>query len=260
LLLPRHAGLLADARKRITALKQYSTLGSGFKIAMRDLEIRGAGNLLGAEQSGQITAVGFDLYCQLLKQSVAALKGEKVKPRVEVQARFDFLALNPGEETSPVQPAKEKNKIAEPEMEINITRDVASYMPQRASEDATRNTQLVVRTSCFIPLSYISEAQHRIEFYRKLAQANEKSAIDQLQTELRDRFGPLPPPLELLLLVGELKILASERAITVIEVKDDKLMLTRNNDYIMLGGKFPRLTKTEPKARLKEIKKLLLAL
>ncbi|HWY78555.1 MAG TPA: transcription-repair coupling factor, partial [Verrucomicrobiae bacterium] len=75
LLLPRHAGLLADARKRITALKQYSTLGSGFKIAMRDLEIRGAGNMLGPEQSGQITAVGFDLYCQLLKQSVAALKG-----------------------------------------------------------------------------------------------------------------------------------------------------------------------------------------
>src|SRR5678815_5688940 len=71
LLLPRHAGLLTDARKRITAIKQYSTLGSGFKIAMRDLEIRGAGNLLGAEQSGHITAVGFDLYCQLLKQSVS---------------------------------------------------------------------------------------------------------------------------------------------------------------------------------------------
>ena len=96
LLLPRHAGLLADARKRITALKQYSTLGSGFKIAMRDLEIRGAGNLLGAEQSGQITAVGFELYCQLLKQSIAALKGEKVQPRLEVQTRLDFLALSPG--------------------------------------------------------------------------------------------------------------------------------------------------------------------
>ena len=85
LLLPRHASLLTDVRKRISAIKQYSTLGSGFKIAMRDLEIRGAGNLLGAEQSGHITAVGFELYCQLLKQSVGALKGEKVKPRVEVR-------------------------------------------------------------------------------------------------------------------------------------------------------------------------------
>src|SRR5207247_2376933 len=98
MLLPRHAGLLADVRKRLTAIKQYSTLGSGFKIAMRDLEIRGAGNLLGAEQSGHITAVGFELYCQLLKQSVAAAKGEKVKPRVEVEVRLDFLALSPVEQ------------------------------------------------------------------------------------------------------------------------------------------------------------------
>ena len=97
LLLPRHARLLTDVRKRISALKQYSTLGSGFKIAMRDLEIRGAGNLLGAEQSGHITAVGFELYCQLLKQSVARLKGEKVKPRLDVQVHLDFLALSPGE-------------------------------------------------------------------------------------------------------------------------------------------------------------------
>src|SRR5205085_6793661 len=91
LLLARHAGLLTDARKRISAIKQYSSLGSGFKIAMRDLELRGAGNLLGPEQSGHITAVGFDLYCQLLKQSVSALKGQKVKPRVEVDVRLDFV-------------------------------------------------------------------------------------------------------------------------------------------------------------------------
>ena len=91
LLLPRHVSLLTDVRKRISAIRQYSTLGSGFKIAMRDLEIRGAGNLLGAEQSGHITAVGFELYCQLLKQSVSALKGEKVKPRVEVSVKLDFL-------------------------------------------------------------------------------------------------------------------------------------------------------------------------
>src|SRR5208283_1782834 len=77
LLLPRHVSLLTDVRKRIIAIRQYSTLGSGFKIAMRDLESRGAGNLLGAEQSGHITAVGFELYCQLLKQSISSLKGEK---------------------------------------------------------------------------------------------------------------------------------------------------------------------------------------
>ncbi|HSQ50455.1 MAG TPA: hypothetical protein VLL94_04225, partial [Nitrospiraceae bacterium] len=108
LLLPRHAGLLTDARKRISAIKQYSSLGSGFKIAMRDLEIRGAGNLLGAQQSGHITAVGFDLYCQLLKQSIASSKGEKVKPRLEVQVRLDFLALNAQEESGKTESSAER--------------------------------------------------------------------------------------------------------------------------------------------------------
>src|SRR5258708_17927912 len=153
LLLPRHAGLLADARKRITALKQYSTLGSGFKIAMRDLEIRGAGNMLGPEQSGQITAVGFDLYCQLLKQSVAALKGEKVKPRVEVQVRFDFLALSPGEESERVQSSKTKVQSL-PEFEINVPREVASYIaePEGDSKLEGEKKKLRSKASAFIPL------------------------------------------------------------------------------------------------------------
>jgi transcription-repair coupling factor (superfamily II helicase) len=265
LLLPRHAGLLADARKRITALKQYSTLGSGFKIAMRDLEIRGAGNMLGPEQSGQITAVGFDLYCQLLKQSVAALKGEKVKPRVEVQVRFDFLALSPGEAGEEVQGSKFKVQSPEPEqiLEINIPREVPSYVTRSDAEsDSALGSprSAIERVSAFIPLAYISEARQRIDIYRKLAQATDKTSLERLQTELRDRFGPLPPAMELLLLVGELKILASGLGMSVIEVKEDKLMLTRNGDYLTVGGKFPRLSKEDAKERLKEIKKLLLAL
>jgi len=207
LLLPRHARLLTDVRKRISAMKQYASLGSGFKIAMRDLEIRGAGNLLGAEQSGHITAVGFELYCQLLKQSVASMKGEKVKPRVEVRVALDFLG------------------------------------------DAST-----------LPENYVTEPHHRIEIYRKLAQATERPLLDALQKELRDRFGLLPPPVELLLAIGELKILASEKNVTSIEVEEDKLKLTRSGDFIQLGGKFPRLAKKEAKARLKEIKRLLLAI
>jgi transcription-repair coupling factor (superfamily II helicase) len=207
LLLPRHARLLTDVRKRISAMKQYASLGSGFKIAMRDLEIRGAGNLLGAEQSGHITAVGFELYCQLLKQSVGALKGEKVKPRVEVRIALDFLG------------------------------------------DAST-----------LPENYVTEPHHRIEIYRKLAQATDKPALENLAKELRDRFGALPPAAELLLQIGELKILASEKAVTAIEVEEDKLKITRHNDYITLGGKFPRLTKKDTKGRLKEIKRLLLAI
>jgi transcription-repair coupling factor (superfamily II helicase) len=234
LLLPRHVSLLTDVRKRISAIRQYSTLGSGFKIAMRDLEIRGAGNLLGAEQSGHITAVGFELYCQLLKQSVSTLKGEKVKPRVEVSVALDFLETNSsGTGVAPVS----SSPMSEPETH---------------GRDARATTAL--------PHNYVTEPQHRIEIYRKLAQANDKSALEGLQKELRDRFGPLPPPVELLLLVAELKILASEKSVTVIEVREDKLMLTRHGDFITLGGKFPRLVKKDARARLKEIKRLLLAI
>ncbi len=260
LLIPRHAGLLSDARKRITAIKQYSTLGSGFKIAMRDLEIRGAGNLLGSQQSGHITAVGFDLYCQLLKQSVSALKGEKVKPRVEVQMRLDFLALNPGEEvrTSP----KTKNSKAKAEPEVSVPREGAIYFEEDlvVESDEPESDLPTSKSPAFIPLKYISESQQRIEVYRKLAQATDKEGIDALTKEMRDRFGPLPEPLELLLAVAELRVLASARDITVMETQGDKLMLTRRGDFVMLSGKFPRLTKKEAKARVKEIKRLLLAL
>jgi transcription-repair coupling factor (superfamily II helicase) len=123
----------------------------------------------------------------------------------------------------------------------------------------TGDSSLITHHSS-LPPNYVTEPQHRIEIYRKLAQATDKPALDSLQKELRDRFGPLPSPVELLLAVGELKILASEKAVTAIEVEEDKLKITRHNNFIQLGGKFPRLTKKEAKARLKEIKRLLLAL
>ncbi len=217
LLLPRHAGLLVDARKRISAIKQYSSLGSGFKIAMRDLEIRGAGNLLGAEQSGHIAAVGFELYCQLLKQSVSSLKGEKVVPRTETLLRLDFLALTEDQTEKGAAPA-------------------------------------------YFPASYIPEATQRIEIYRKLGQAASSEALRELKNELRDRFGQLPGSVDLALKVAEIKILAAERGVSVVESREGKLMLTRNNDFLMVGGKFPRLTKTTASAKVNEIKKFLLSI
>ena len=261
LLVPRHARLLTDARKRISAIKQYSTLGSGFKIAMRDLEIRGAGNLLGAQQSGHITAVGFELYCQLLKQSVAALKGEKVKPRVEVQVRLDFLALNAAEEAEGPR-SKFQGPRSEPETEplnISVPRETATYSSRAEKADAaSRTTHHAPRTtSAHVPLTYVADAKQRIEIYRKLAEITDEEGVSQLKSELRDRFGPLPPAVELLLQMAALKVLAAERNISVIESKEDRLMLTRNNDFVQVGGKFPRLSKKEPRARLNEIKRLL---
>jgi transcription-repair coupling factor (superfamily II helicase) len=241
-LLPRHAGLLADARKRIGAIRQYSSLGSGFKIAMRDLEIRGAGNLLGPEQSGQITAVGFELYCQLLKQSISRLKGETVKPRIQVQARFDFLALSPGEESR-----------EEP-------RRAGTYVAGPLLTDAAGPAAPVKRSPAYVPLRYVSDARQRIEIYRKVAQATDKAALEQLRTELRDRFGQPPSAVEFLLLVAELRQLAGERGIASIEVKEDRLMFMRHGDYLTVGGKFPRLEKRDARGKLREIRRLLLAL
>jgi transcription-repair coupling factor (superfamily II helicase) len=245
LLLPRHAALLSDARKRLSAMKQYSTLGSGFKVAMRDLEIRGAGNLLGAEQSGHITAVGFELYCQLLKQSVAALKGEKLRTCVEVTVRLDFLALHPDETNAPEPPAS-RTKTSGSAREAE---------PIRNPKSAIRNGGVAA-----IPSRYIEDSRQRIEIHRKLAQAMDRAAVEVLRGELRDRFGPLPEAVELLLLVAELKILAAERGISSIEVREDRLMLMRDGDYIQMGSRFPRLTKKTPNARLGEIRRLLLSL
>jgi transcription-repair coupling factor (superfamily II helicase) len=250
LLLPRHAGLLVEARKRITAIKQYATLGSGFRIAMRDLEIRGAGNLLGAEQSGHITAVGFELYCHLLKQSVSNLKGEKTKPRVEVQLRLDFL--NEPREEQPFAAAARA-----PGLNINVPREVSTWVEKPETPPAP---PVIPYATASFPVSYVSQAQHRIEMYRKLAQAVDPEALRDLKKELRDRFGTLPPAAELLLKAAELKLLAAERNVTIIETKGDKLMLTRNNDFLMASGKFPRLTKTTASARMNEIKRLLLSL
>ncbi len=122
ILLPRHMNLVQSARKRISAIKQYSSLGSGFKIAMRDLEIRGAGNILGQEQSGHITAIGFDLYCQLLRESVARLQGHRVKRRAQVTLKIDFLMGNSGESLAKI-PA---NYINDSRLRIGAYRRIAS--------------------------------------------------------------------------------------------------------------------------------------
>jgi transcription-repair coupling factor (superfamily II helicase) len=91
LLVPPKAPLTKIARQRLKIIEEFADLGSGFKIAMRDLEIRGAGNILGTEQTGFIAAVGFDLYNELLKETIAEMKGEKVErpPDVEINIKID---------------------------------------------------------------------------------------------------------------------------------------------------------------------------
>ena len=91
LVIPDSCYITPDGRKRIAAIRRCTQLGAGMRLALRDLEIRGAGNLLGSEQSGHITAVGFELYCQLLQQEIASLKGGSIRqwlPDVDVNIEF----------------------------------------------------------------------------------------------------------------------------------------------------------------------------
>jgi transcription-repair coupling factor (superfamily II helicase) len=90
LLIPGDLTLSRDAMRRLRAIQELSELGSGFKLAIHDLEIRGAGNLLGPSQSGHITAVGFELYTQLMEKSVRELKGEEMVEEITPEIHFIF--------------------------------------------------------------------------------------------------------------------------------------------------------------------------
>ena len=221
LLLPREMMTVGAARKRINAIKQYSSLGAGFRIAMRDLEIRGAGSILGTAQSGHIMAVGFDLYCQLLKQAVAQLKGEKFRPRLEVDLRLDFVATNEAE-----------------------------YLQAGADR----------RLPAFIPTDFISDTTLRIQAYRRLAEITTREQWERVRKDWRDRFGKFPPAIDNLLVLTEIKLSAARAGVSRVEVREGKLMLTRRGDFILVGGKFPRLSSGRIDQHLGEVLALIKSL
>ena len=231
LLLPREMMTIGAARKRINAIKQYSSLGAGFRIAMRDLEIRGAGSILGTAQSGHIMAVGFDLYCQLLKQAVAQRKGEKVQLRLDVDLRLDFVATN---EAEFVQQPKSPAPVEE-----------AVGFPDKA------------RIPAFIPISYISDPALRIRAYREIAEITTHEQLDRLRRDWRDRFGTFTPAVDNLFLLTEIKLAAAKSGVSRVEVREHKLMLTRRGDFILVAGKFPRLVAAEIEQYLREILELI---
>jgi len=218
LLLPREMMTVGAARKRINAIKQYSSLGAGFRIAMRDLEIRGAGSILGTAQSGHIMAVGFDLYCQLLKQAVAQLKGQKSRARLEVVVRLDFVATN------------------EPEF--------AQLGPE-------------ARVPAFLPTNFVADPVLRIQAYRHLAEITSREQWDRLRKDWRDRFGKFPPAVDNLLILTEIKLAAAKAGVTRVEVREDKLMLTRRGDFLLVGGKFPRISTDKIDRQLLEVLELI---
>jgi transcription-repair coupling factor (superfamily II helicase) len=170
LMLSRDKPITATAAKRLKAIEEYSDLGAGFRIAMRDLEIRGAGNILGPEQSGHIAAVGYELYCQLLDRAVKRLKQEPV------------------EEFRPV----------------HLELDVHAHIPR----------------------SYMESDRQRMEIYRRLVRCRSLEELEQLATDLKDAFGPYPPPVQMLLDLAEIRVLAGPWKIRTINPKPPDLIFT----------------------------------
>jgi transcription-repair coupling factor (superfamily II helicase) len=232
LLLPREMMTVGAARKRISAIKQYSSLGAGFRIAMRDLEIRGAGSILGTAQSGHIVAIGFDLYCQLLKQAVAQLKGKKPRFRIDIDLKLDFVATNEAEFVQP------------------MSGGVQSAAP-------FGKAPLNERIPAFIPITYVSDPSLRIRAYRDVAGVTAPEQLQRLRRNWRDRFGPFPSAVDNLFGLIEIKLAAAKSGINRVEVRERKLMLTRRGDFILVAGKFPRLVGAKIEQHLGEILELI---
>jgi len=108
-----------------------------------------------------------------------------------------------------------------------------------------------------IPASYLSDTRLRIQAYRRIASSIELSNIEDLRRELRDRYGPLPSEVELLLQCAAVRILAAYANVDTVETRDDKIMLSQRGVLFQVGGKFPRMASDKPEGKLTEIKKLL---
>ena len=164
LLIPPDTTLTEIARRRLAALKEFSDLGAGFKIAALDLELRGAGNMLGGEQSGHIEAIGFEMYTTMLEEAVNKLKGEGDKP-------------------------------------------------------AHATTVLNLGISVRIDSDYIPEENQRLRMYKRIAGAMDQAAIDDVRSELHDRYGTPPESVLNLLAAGELRLKCEQLGIAQLDRK-----------------------------------------
>jgi transcription-repair coupling factor (superfamily II helicase) len=171
--------LTPQAYKRLRTIFEATELGSGFGIAMKDLEIRGAGNLLGVKQSGHIAALGFDLYCQLLAEAV-----EELKTKQAGEARKSVV----------VGEAKELPSI-------------------------------VLPLDAHIPEEYVPNLNTRLSLYHRLARVEHIEEVEDVAREFKDRFGPLPEPVENLLYIVKIKVLAARAEVSSISTQGRQIVI-----------------------------------
>lgn len=237
LLLHRHAKLVEKAHKRLSAIRQYNKPGAGFRIATRDLQLRGCGNILGAKQSGHIAGVGFDMYCSLLKQSIARLKGEKSASGIRATVALDFISLGEGGKKS--AGVEKASNMFEELKAIQIMKDKAEILP------------------AYIPEDYIPQAQLRVDAYRRLELCASEEEIRRIEKEIFDRYGKIPKSVQILFDLAKIRIYAEINGISRVETEGAKLKLRIANpamiEFVRINGNFPRLTKSNSTARLAEI-------
>jgi transcription-repair coupling factor (superfamily II helicase) len=205
-----------EAQERLQAIQEATELGAGFRIAMRDLEIRGAGNLLGPEQSGHIAAVGFDLYSRLLEQAVKTLKSALVAANFQPEAR--------GEGPEPqVQAPRENTRTS------NLSpRTLAPKQPQLKVDEKVLISPLVtldLPLDAYLPIEYVPDDRVRLAVYQRMADAQTPRQVRELRQELRDRFGEPPEPAESLLTWLNIKALALAAGVGSVVTTDEEFII-----------------------------------
>jgi len=229
LLTPPVAGLPADARKRLSTLEEFSDLGAGFNVAMRDLDIRGAGNLLGGEQSGFINDLGYEAYHQVLDEAVQELK----------ETEFKELFLGEG---------------------LGGTSQQAL---QRAAGALTNlDCQIETDLPVLIPDTYVNNVSERLQLYAKLDRAQKPEELRKLVASMTDRFGPLPEQVQQLVDIVRLRWQASHLGFEKLTLKRDTLRAYLpagpGREAYFQGEQFGRIVnfvQTHPRtARMKEQK------
>ena len=200
-----------EAQARLEAIQEATELGAGFRVAMRDLEIRGAGNLLGAEQSGHIAAVGFDLYSRLLEQAVKQMK-VSVDQAHQRQADSVRDAVH-GEAFTPP-----------PEQAITLA-DMASKLVINEKILVSPLVTLDLPLTAYLPTGYITDERVRLAVYQRMVEAQMVEEVRELRKELQDRFGPPPEEALHLLIWLQIKALALQAGVSSVVTAGDEFVI-----------------------------------
>lgn len=205
--------LTENSEKRLSAIKNFTTLGSGFKIAMQDLSIRGAGDVLGGRQHGFIDSVGYTLYSQMLEQEIQMKKGI-------------------------LEPILERDKTQGAEYYENIIKESAPKLQKDLFEAENDDFEIKLNVDAFIPKEYISSDAEKIDFYKRLNSVITDEEIDSIVEDLIDRFSDFGTEVTNLIDICYLKVKAKESRVTSVKELANKVIVTFEKDIVnKLKGK-----------------------